>query len=229
MKSADAPVLAASRARGHRGASSVESLEHAGLRRSSGTWPAMIAGPSSPGVGEPVYQPAGKAPGGTSSTPSSFRPRSHDVGHRRRAAGTESVVGSEVVQLVARPGRRRPRRARQSGSRTAGHGVGRRLLTGRSSRWHGADAVAGGASVAGLRRRRSLALTSAAPPNRHRGDTIRHATAAYRPRHGRPSLPCAMTGGRAQTPTAYGSCLLRSRRPRARPARPPRRRETGQA
>src|SRR5665647_2738472 len=37
-------------------------------------WPAMIAGPSSPGVGPPVYQPAGKPPGGTSKDPSARRP-----------------------------------------------------------------------------------------------------------------------------------------------------------
>src|SRR3978361_1598641 len=40
------------------------------------TCPTMIAGPSSPGVGAPVNQPAGKAPGGVSSVPSFFRPRS---------------------------------------------------------------------------------------------------------------------------------------------------------
>src|SRR5665647_1271922 len=38
-------------------------------------WPAMIAGPSSPGVGPPVYHPAGKALGGTSIDPSVRRPR----------------------------------------------------------------------------------------------------------------------------------------------------------
>src|SRR5450432_397909 len=36
----------------------------------------MMAGPSSPGVGAPVYQPAGKPEGGTSSEPSDVRPRS---------------------------------------------------------------------------------------------------------------------------------------------------------
>src|SRR5674476_821993 len=39
-------------------------------------WPAMIAGPNSPGVGPPVYQPAGKPLGGTSSDPSARKPRS---------------------------------------------------------------------------------------------------------------------------------------------------------
>src|SRR5450756_414621 len=34
----------------------------------------MIAGPSSPGVGAPVYQPAGKPTGGTSIVPSAFNP-----------------------------------------------------------------------------------------------------------------------------------------------------------
>src|ERR1035438_3181932 len=36
--------------------------------------PAMTAGPSSPGVGPPVYQPAGKPPGGTCIEPSARRP-----------------------------------------------------------------------------------------------------------------------------------------------------------
>ena len=36
----------------------------------------MIARPNSPGVGPPVYQPAGKALGGTSSDPSARKPRS---------------------------------------------------------------------------------------------------------------------------------------------------------
>src|SRR5450830_494078 len=36
----------------------------------------MIAGPSSPGVGAPVYQPAGNPLGGTSIVPSAFSPRS---------------------------------------------------------------------------------------------------------------------------------------------------------
>src|SRR5450759_4827385 len=36
----------------------------------------MIAGPSSPGVGAPVNQPAGKPLGGTCMVPSAFRPRS---------------------------------------------------------------------------------------------------------------------------------------------------------
>src|SRR5450631_2488148 len=39
------------------------------------TWPAMTAGPSSPGLGPPVYQPAGKPLGGTSIDPSVRRPR----------------------------------------------------------------------------------------------------------------------------------------------------------
>src|SRR5450759_1358210 len=39
------------------------------------TWPAMTAGPSSPGVGPPLYQPAGKPPDGTSIDPSFRRPR----------------------------------------------------------------------------------------------------------------------------------------------------------
>src|SRR5450756_1879387 len=39
----------------------------------------MIAGPSSPGVGPPVYQPAGKASGGTPIDPSALRPRSIKV------------------------------------------------------------------------------------------------------------------------------------------------------
>src|SRR5450631_251946 len=40
------------------------------------TWPAMTAGPTSPGVGPPVYQPAGKPLGGTCKDPSARNPRS---------------------------------------------------------------------------------------------------------------------------------------------------------
>ena len=36
----------------------------------------MIAGPTCPGVGIPVYQPAGKPLGGTCMVPSAFKPRS---------------------------------------------------------------------------------------------------------------------------------------------------------
>src|SRR5450631_20441 len=39
------------------------------------TWPAITAGPRSPGVGPPVYHPAGKPPGGTCIDPSARRPR----------------------------------------------------------------------------------------------------------------------------------------------------------
>src|SRR6185437_12361555 len=42
-------------------------------------WPTMMAGPSCPGVGAPVYQPAGNAAGGTCSDPSASRPRSISV------------------------------------------------------------------------------------------------------------------------------------------------------
>lgn len=40
------------------------------------TWPAMIAGPTSPGAGAPVYHPASFPSGGTSSAPSVSSPRS---------------------------------------------------------------------------------------------------------------------------------------------------------
>src|SRR5450631_2818611 len=42
-------------------------------------WPTMMAGPISPGVGAPVYQPAGNARGGTCSDPSASSPRSISV------------------------------------------------------------------------------------------------------------------------------------------------------
>ena len=42
-------------------------------------WPTMIAGPRSPGVGAPENHPAGNAPGGTSSEPSSWSPSSSRV------------------------------------------------------------------------------------------------------------------------------------------------------
>src|SRR5665647_2752345 len=48
----------------------------------------MIAGPSSPGVGAPVYQPAGKPSGGTSMVPSACRP-----------TGTERASGVAPTQV----------------------------------------------------------------------------------------------------------------------------------
>src|ERR1019366_10558422 len=42
-------------------------------------WPTMMAGPSSPGVGAPVYQPTGNAAGGTCSDPSASSPKSISV------------------------------------------------------------------------------------------------------------------------------------------------------
>jgi hypothetical protein len=76
-------------------------------------WPAMIAGPSSPGVGPPVYQPAGKPLGGTSSDPSARKPRSISpestpiAAIRTRtgvdlASGTASTTGLEVERGTAR-------------------------------------------------------------------------------------------------------------------------------
>src|SRR5674536_42226 len=60
----------------------------------------MIAGPSSPGVGAPVYQPAGKPPGGTSIVPSACRPSSISS-ESTPIAGICTRTGTERASGVA--------------------------------------------------------------------------------------------------------------------------------
>src|SRR5665648_472453 len=60
----------------------------------------MIAGPSSPGVGAPVYQPAGKPPGGTAMVPSACRP-SAISSESTPIAGICTRTGSERASGVA--------------------------------------------------------------------------------------------------------------------------------
>src|SRR5450756_3142262 len=60
----------------------------------------MIAGPSSPGVGAPVYQPAGKPPGGTSIVPSACSPRSISS-ESTPIAGICTRTGTERASGVA--------------------------------------------------------------------------------------------------------------------------------
>src|SRR5688572_27621010 len=76
---------------------------------SQSTWPAMIAGPSSPGVGAPVYQPAGKPSGGTSSEPSDCNPRSISPESTPMAGipiltGVEAAIGAGPVVAASAAG-----------------------------------------------------------------------------------------------------------------------------
>src|SRR5665811_2407292 len=64
----------------------------------------MIAGPSSPGVGAPVYQPAGKPSGGTSMVPSACRPssissESTPIAGICTRTGTERAIGVAPTQV----------------------------------------------------------------------------------------------------------------------------------
>ena len=59
------------------------------------TCPAIIAGPSSLGVGAPVYQPAGYAPGGTSIDPSACNPRSM-ISKVTPSNGISMIIGSDA-------------------------------------------------------------------------------------------------------------------------------------
>src|SRR5665648_269888 len=64
----------------------------------------MIAGPSSPGVGAPVYQPAGKPSGGTSMVPSACRPssissESTPIAGICMRTGTERAIGVAPTQV----------------------------------------------------------------------------------------------------------------------------------
>src|SRR2546423_15657354 len=54
----------------------------------------MIAGPVSPGVGRPVYQPAREKSAGTSSVPSRLRP-SGPIGAVTPTAATSTRIGGE--------------------------------------------------------------------------------------------------------------------------------------
>src|SRR5665647_2450617 len=60
----------------------------------------MIAGPSSPGVGAPVYQPAGKPSGGTSMVPSACSPSSISS-ESTPIAGICTRTGTERASGVA--------------------------------------------------------------------------------------------------------------------------------
>ena len=62
----------------------------------------MTAGPSSPGVGAPVYHPAGKPAGGTSIVPSSCRPSSISV-ESTPIAGISRRTGADLPRGVAAP------------------------------------------------------------------------------------------------------------------------------
>lgn len=57
-------------------------------------WPAMTAGPISPGVGDCEYQPAGFAGGGTCSEPSFLSPRSINV-ESTPIVGIRSLTGTD--------------------------------------------------------------------------------------------------------------------------------------
>src|SRR5258708_28266584 len=59
-------------------------------------WPTMIEGPSSPGVGAPVYQPAGNPDGGTWSEPSAFRPSFINV-LLTPMLGTVRLTGADLL------------------------------------------------------------------------------------------------------------------------------------
>src|SRR5450830_214205 len=63
----------------------------------------MIAGPSSPGVGAPVYQPAGNPLGGTSIVPSAFSPRSIS-GESTPIAGICRRTGLDFARWAASTG-----------------------------------------------------------------------------------------------------------------------------
>ena len=63
--------------------------------------PAMTEGPSSPGVGDPVYQPAGNPFGGTSRLPSSSSPNLIND-ESTPMAGIKIRVGSERLITLTR-------------------------------------------------------------------------------------------------------------------------------
>src|ERR1019366_3192576 len=65
----------------------------------------MTAGPSSPGVGPPVYQPAGKPLGGTCSDPSARSPRSINLESTPIAAicrrtGTDLSISATLTRVI---------------------------------------------------------------------------------------------------------------------------------
>src|ERR1019366_3200861 len=65
----------------------------------------MTAGPSSPGVGPPVYQPAGKPLGGTCSDPSARSPRSINLESTPIAAicrrtGTDLSISAALTRVI---------------------------------------------------------------------------------------------------------------------------------
>jgi hypothetical protein len=65
------------------------------------TWPAITEGPTSPGTGEPVYQPAVMAAVGTSRVPSFVRPSLTRVEFTPIAGMLMRVGASGVVAVDA--------------------------------------------------------------------------------------------------------------------------------
>src|SRR5665647_2150577 len=96
----------------------------------------MTAGPSSPGVGAPVYQPAGKPSGGTSMVPSAFRPSSISS-ESTPIAGICTRTGTERASGVA---------PTQAGFAGEAGGAGARVSTtvGRAAGGSGAPVLAPG-------------------------------------------------------------------------------------